>query len=336
MSTMMRAMAANGPLREGCGSLICSHSRALVDKGGTGRQFTAMRFILMIHLLVASLCLAGTAQARGGDQFFITSDGVRLHYVDVGPNNAAARQAYASSPVLLFVPGWTMPEWIFQPQIDAFSKAYRVIALDPRGQGESDVAASGYTYDRRGADIADLIRHLGLRHVLLVGWSLGVLDSLSYVHSYGDQALAGLVLIDNSVGEDPPPAPPRHPYHKAPHQTHAAFMASFVKSMFHRAQPPAYLNRLTEWALRTPEWAANALLAYAVPRTYWKEAIYSTNKPVLYVVRPGFAGQAANLAAHHPAAETSVVADLGHAMFVDDPARFNAMLQSYMARRIGS
>ncbi len=295
-----------------------------------------MRMLSMIVAVFASLCVALPALARGVDQFFTTSDGIRLHYVDAGPGIASARSAYASTPVLLFVPGWTMPEWIFQPQIDAFSQRYRVIALDPRGQGSSEIAPAGYTYDRRGADIAELIGHLGLRRVLLVGWSLGVLDSLAYVHTYGDQTLAGLVLIDNSVGEDPPPPPPAHPYRKGPKQTHEVFMASFVKSMFKRPQSAGYLRALTDAALRTPEWAANALLAYSVPRTYWKEAVYSTNKPVLYVVRPGFAGQAANLAAHHVAADTSVVPDLGHALFVDDPARFNAMLQSFMARRIGA
>jgi microsomal epoxide hydrolase len=162
-----------------------------------------------------------------------------------------------------------------------------------------------------------------------------VLDSLAFLHTHGDSALAGLVLIDNSVGEDPPPPPPKHPYHKAPRQTHAAFMASFVRSMFKRPQPPSFLQELTEAALRTPEPAANALLSYNVPRTYWKEAVYATAKPVLYVVRPGFAGQAGNLAAHHPAAETVVVPDLGHAMFVDDPARFNAIMQSFLSRRVG-
>lgn len=294
-----------------------------------------MRMLSTIAFVLASLCAALPAQARPADRFFVTSDGVRLHYIDTGPDAAAARSSYASSPVLLFVPGWTMPEWIFQPQIDAFSKAYRVVALDPRGQGDSQISPGGYTYARRGEDIADLIRHLALHRVLLVGWSLGVLDGLAYLHSHGDQALAGLVLIDNSVGEDPPPAPPKRPYHRVPRQSHAAFMSGFVRSMFRRPQPPAYLRRLTETALRTPEWAANALLAYAVPRSYWKEAVYSTAKPVLYIVRPGLAGQAANLAAHDKAADIFVVPDVGHAMFVDDPGRFNATLRAFLARRIG-
>jgi microsomal epoxide hydrolase len=71
-----------------------------------------------------------------------------------------------------------------------------------------------------------------------------------------------------------------------------------------------------------------------VPRTYWKEAVYSTDKPVLYIVRTKLAGQAGNLAAHHPAAETVVVRDLGHAMFVDDPVWFDGVLQSFLTRRI--
>lgn len=299
--------------------------------GAAGTAVQAMRLISTILFVMTSLLLCsapGRARAGAIDRFFITSDGVRLHYVDSGAQAPG-------TPVLVFVPGWTMPGWIFQHQLDAFAKRYRVVVLDPRGQGSSEVPTFGYTYDRRGDDVAELVQRLAPQRVVLVGWSLGVLDSLAYLHTHGDAALAGLVLIDNSVGEDPPPMPPKHPYHKAPKQAYPAFMASFVRSMFKRPQPPAYLAQLTEAALRLPEPAANALLGYKVPRTYWKEAVYATSKPLLYLVRPGFAGQAGNLAAHHPAAETVVVPDLGHAMFVDDPQRFNVMLQSFLSRRVG-
>lgn len=306
-----------------------------------------MRLLRMMFVL-SSLVLAqfgaggGAASAQvyralTADRFFTTSDGVRLHYIDTG-FPAAARSVATSQrtqPILLFVPGWTMPGWIFQAQVDAFSRRYRVVVLDPRGQGASDVAPAGYTYERRGEDIAELVAGLAPQRVVLVGWSLGVLDSLAYVHRHGDTALAGMVLIDNSIGEEPAPVPSRQPTHKAPRQTHAAFMANFVRSMFRRPHAQAWLDALTQAALRTPEYAAHALLSYAVPRSFWKEAIYATAKPVLYIVRPGFAGQAGNLAAHHPAAETIVVPDLGHAMFVDDPARFNATMQDFLARRIG-
>jgi microsomal epoxide hydrolase len=218
--------------------------------------------------------------------------------------------------------------------MEAFARRYHVVAFDPRGQGDSAVAPGGYEPGRRGQDIAELLAHLGPAPVLLVGWSLGVLDSLAYVHTHGDARIAGLVLVDNSVGEDPPPMPSKHPPRPLKKLPREVEMRDFVRAMFARPQPAGYLDRLTEACLRTPPLAARELLAYPVPRSYWKEAVYSTDKPVLYVVRPGFAGQAANLAAHDPAAESVVLRDVGHALFVDNPGQFDGLLQDFIRRRV--
>ncbi len=278
---------------------------------------------------LVSLLLAGPAVAEGGiaaqSRFFVTSDGVRLHYLEAGPR---------TGHTIVFVPGWTMPAWIWGPQIQAFAHRYHVVAFDPRGQGDSDVPSSGYEPGRRGQDIAELIANLEPVPALLVGWSLGVLDTLAYVHSHGDLKLAGLVLVDNSVGEEPPPPPaPRH--HVAPVLPHAVAMHRFVTGMFRRRQSEAYLDRLTEATLRMPEPASRALLAYPLPRTYWRDTLYSTSKPVLYVVRPGWLSeQAANLARNRPGTQIAVFGDAGHALFVDDAARFNVLLAGFLARTV--
>jgi non-heme chloroperoxidase len=260
------------------------------------------------------------AQAGVRDGFLLTRDGVRLHYLEAGP---------ATGQTIVLVPGWTMPAWIWAPQIAAFSRKYHVIAFDPRGQGESDVPAYGYTPARRGQDIAELIARLR-GPVLLVGWSLGVLDSLAYLHMYGDAAIAGLVLVDNSVGEEPAPLPGP----PVPRISHARFMARFVRGMFHVPQPASYLDRLTEASLRTPEPASRALLAYPVPRAYWREALYATDRPLLYVVRPRFAAQAANVQRMRPNTETVVFPNAGHALFVDEPTRFDAVVEEFMRERV--
>jgi microsomal epoxide hydrolase len=111
-------------------------------------------------------------------------------------------------------------------------------------------------------------------------------------------------------------------------------MRAFVHAMFRRPQPEAYLDALTETCLRTPPDAARALLSYPVPRTYWRDALYATSKPILYVVRPGLAAQARNLALHRPDAETAVFADAGHALFVDDASRFDALLSDFARTRV--
>jgi microsomal epoxide hydrolase len=274
-------------------------------------------------VLILLLLFPAASQAR--DAEFTTSDGVRLHVIQEGwhhPNT------------IVLVPGWTMPAWIFQAQIQYFSRSYNVLALDPRGQGESEIAPAGYDHLRRGQDIAELIATVGDRPVVLVGWSLGVLDSLAYVAQYGDSRLAGLVLIDNSVGEDPPPVPVRGPVRRGPPLDREERMRRFVKGMFIHSPGEAYLERLTEDALRTPPEVAAALASYPAPRTYWREAIYSVQRPILYIVRPRFAAQAGNLAARHPLAETEVFYDAGHALFVDEATRFNALLADFIRRRV--
>ncbi|HYZ64357.1 MAG TPA: alpha/beta hydrolase [Acetobacteraceae bacterium] len=276
-----------------------------------------LRLVLILLLLPAA--------ARAADAEFTTSDGVKLHVIQAGRSG---------QNTIVFVPGWTMPAWIFQPQIEYFATQYHVVALDPRGQGESEIAPSGYDHLRRGQDVAELIAGLGNPKVLLVGWSLGVLDSLAYVQQYGDSQLAGLVLIDNSVGEDPPPVAARAPAVRGPRLGREAQMRRFVRGMFVHSPGEYYLERLTEAALRTPPEAAAALSSYPVPRTYWRDAIYSVNKPILYVVRPRFLGQARNLVTKHPMAEAELFAAAGHALFVDEAARFDLLLQNFITRRV--
>jgi non-heme chloroperoxidase len=267
---------------------------------------------------------AAAPQSGVGSRFFTASDGARLHYLEAGP---------AQANTIVFVPGWTMPAWIWQAQIDGLSARYHVIAFDPRGQGQSEVAAGGYEPDRRGRDIEDLIQSQDGRPVLLVGWSLGVLDALSYVAQCGDGRIAGLVLVDNSIGEDPPPVagPPGPRTPKVPRE---AARAAFVKGMFRHQQSPDYLDRLTRASLQLPEPQARALLSYAKPRSYWKDAVYATRKPVLYVVRPRWQGQAANLVARHADAESVLFEAAGHALFVDEPQRFNAVLSDFITRKV--
>jgi microsomal epoxide hydrolase len=271
-------------------------------------------------VLLVALLLAAPACAR--DCYFTASDGAVLHYTENGPPGAH---------VLVFVPGWTMPGWIFTPQLRVFERQYDVVLFDPRGQGLSEVTAGGYDQDRRGADIHELLARLP-GQVVVVGWSLGVLDTLAYIHDFGDSKLAGLVLVDNSVGENPPPV--WHKERPGPAIPRAEYMREFVAGMFRTRQSAAYLDRLTEATLKMPQWDADALLRYPVPRSYWKAALLSTDVPVLYVVRPALEGQADNLLLDRPNTRVAVFPNAGHALFVDQAGRFNALLGKFLGEQV--
>jgi non-heme chloroperoxidase len=281
---------------------------------------------LLLSLAASPSMAQPTAMPRTvTDHFFLSSDGVRLHYLEAG---------FPSAHTLVFVPGWTMPAWIWLPQIEALSQRFHVVAFDPRGQGDSAVPAGGYEPIRRGRDVAELIGHVDERPVIVVAWSLGVLDTLAAIQVAGDRSLAGLVLVDNSVGEEPPPPYQPVPRRRGPPPSHAVAMSQFVRTMFHRTQPTLYLERLTQACLHTPEAASRLLLAYPVPRSYWKQAVYSTLVPVLYLIRPRWVAQGENLVRNRPNTEMEVFRDAGHALFVDEPARFNNVTEAFVRRHV--
>lgn len=253
---------------------------------------------------------------------FRSSDGVRLNYTDTGVGET-----------IVLVPGWTMPASIWAPQIVHLSKHYRVIAFDPRSQGDSAIAKSGHNIKRRAQDIGELIEHLGVPRVVLAGWSLGVLEVLAYVRAAGDSRIAALVLVDNSVGEDPPPKGGGN-FLARLRADRVKTMTKFVREMFHSALPQPYLDALTAQALKTPLDASIQLLTIKQSREFWREAVYGTAKPVLYVVTPRLAGQATNLQRKRPATHSEVFENAGHALFVDEPQRFNRLLDDFLAESL--
>lgn len=279
----------------------------------------------IVLALLACLVSGGTGQAADS-RSFVTSDGARLHYLEAGPVEART---------VLFVPGWTMPAWIFEHQIAALETRFHVLALDPRGQGQSEVAPYGYAYQRRGRDIAELIDRAGPGRVVVVGWSLGVLDALAMLAAEGDDRIAGLVLVDNSIGEEPTPAARHRPSRAGPVSPldRADRRAAFVAGLFAQDPGADYRERLTADALHMSPEQEQALLRYDVPRRFWRDALHGTDRPVLYVVRPRWRAQGQTLVATHADARMAVFEQAGHALFVDETDRFNALLIDFLDHR---
>lgn len=252
--------------------------------------------------------------------FFITSDGVRLHVAEstAGP--------IAPEPVVALIPGWSMPVALWAAQFSGIGERYRVVGLDPRGQGRSDVPGTGYTVERRAQDIAEFLQRLP--PAVLVGWSLGALEALHYVHAYGDRRLLGLILVDSSVGELP--RPPEGRFTESLASDRRKSLEAFVRAIFRTPRTQAQHDELLSGAMRMPLQASIDLLSYPQPREHWRNIARAFAKPLLYVVTPQFAAQAQNLRTHRPETRVEVFEQAGHALFVDEPQRFNMLVQSFV------
>ena len=253
---------------------------------------------------------------------FTTSDGVRLNVLEAGPESG-------DDPVIAFVPGWSMPASIWQAQLLEFGARYRVAALDPRGQGDSDIPEHGYSIDRRAEDLREFIARYP--KVLLVAWSLGALEALHYLHHHGEAAIAGLVIVDSSVGEEPAPAPPERGkgFVAELRRDRAQAVEGFVQAIFLKPQPRERIEALRDAALRMPLEGSISLFPSRLPRTHWRNATHGFSRPLLYVVTKQFAGQGTNLRKNRKGTKVVLFREAGHALFVDDAPRFNRLLVEF-------
>lgn len=116
---------------------------------------------------------------------FTTTDGTEIYYKDWG-----------SGKPVLFSHGWPLDADMWEYQMEYLSsRGYRTIAFDRRGFGRSSQPWTGYDYNTFADDIAQLIEHLDLKEITLVGFSMGGGDVSRYIGKYGTARVAKLVLL---------------------------------------------------------------------------------------------------------------------------------------------
>jgi microsomal epoxide hydrolase len=255
---------------------------------------------------------------------FQTSDKVTLSFLEAGADRAGGK-----TPTIALVPGWLMPATIWRRQLDAFGRRYSTLALDPRGQGESEVAPSGYTAERRAADLREFLA--GRSRVVLVGWSLGGIEALQYVQMFGTSQLAGVVLVDSSVGENAVSGS-GGTFKESLRADRDKALREFMHAIFAKPRSEKEIAELTRSAKRMPLEDSLALLDYPYERAHWRRIARAFDKPLLYVVTPQYEQQAANLKKNRPATQVEIFRKAGHALFVDEPQRFNALIEKFLAR----
>ena len=280
-----------------------------------------MRSILTILLLCIFSGPRVIAQTTKSG-FIKTSDGIRIHYVEAGEGRA-----------IVFIPGWMMPGWIWQKQVDELSKKYRVIAVDPRSQGESDKPTYGHLPETRARDYKELVDQLGLKHPVLVGWSMGCGELLSYVEQFGEDGISGLVLVDGLIpaNQNPEIVSVLSQWTNQLQQDRQKEADVFVRAMYKKPQPEDYILKVKQATLEVPTDTAVALIYNMISDTDFSYAFARINRRMLFAYEPALQPNADFLKAKlGDKIQLERFDGDGHALFVDDPVKFNIVIDKFV------
>jgi pimeloyl-ACP methyl ester carboxylesterase len=127
-------------------------------------RFTALVFLIAYF---SSIGVAG-ANERGGDakpvkKVVSAPDGLNIVCDVRGKGDTA----------LIFLHGWCGNREYWKNQVDVFAVDYRVVALDQAGHGESGKDRKTWSASALASDVEAVVKHLGLKRVILVGHSMG-------------------------------------------------------------------------------------------------------------------------------------------------------------------
>lgn len=145
------------------------------------------------------------------------------------------------------------------------------------------MTGEGLFNSRRGRDVRELLEHLNLSDVILVGWSMGVREVLTSIGESGTSRIAAIAQVDGDLWVQGDPAS-RMPTVRQMMGDRRAFTINFVPGMYVQPQTQEYLDRITEMSLRTPTSAAAALMIAAAvgPDTDMRKYFARIDRPLLY------------------------------------------------------
>lgn len=109
---------------------------------------------------------------------------------------------------IVFVHGWAQSSGVWAAQFadPALTERYRLVAMDLRGHGVSDVPAGGYDDPQVWADDLAAVLDFAGPDAIVVAWSYGGLVVTDHIRVHGTARLGGLVLVGaiTEIGRDRP------------------------------------------------------------------------------------------------------------------------------------
>ena len=272
----------------------------------------------------------------------LTDDGIRLHYEEAGRGTP-----------LVFVHEFAGDARSWEPQLRHFSRQYRCIAYHARGYPPSDVPEDleRYSQDRARDDIRAVLDALGIDRAHVVGLSMGAFATLHFGMRYasGNGAPRALSLTVAGGGYG------AHPAHYAAFQAESRANAGLIREKGMAAFAAGYADGPTrvQFAAKDPRGFAEfqrLLAGHSAAGSANTMEGYQGRRPSLY----GLTEEMRRIAVPVlivagdeeepcleacllmkrciPAAGLAILPKSGHTINLEEPQRFNALLEDFLHR----
>lgn len=260
--------------------------------------------------------------------------GTKIHLVETGNPNGR--------PILL-MHGFSQCSLAWSQQLESdLANDFRLVAMDLRGHGLSDKPRDGYADSKTWADdVNATIQTLGLEHPILSGWSYGPLLIFDYIRHYGEAAIGGIQMVGGiSKLVSDPAGPVTTPaflglvpgFFATDVETSVQSLEALLRLCLREEPSDAERYRMLGYCMSVPPYVRQALLTRPLDND---DLLPKIRKPVLIthgtddrIIKPVAADRHK---AQMPHAQMHMMANTGHAPFLDDAAGFNVRLRDFAA-----
>lgn len=250
------------------------------------------------------------------------ANGIDIHY----------RRTDAGRPPLVALHGLIGSGACLLPLARALGKDFDLILPDARGHGASNAPARGYLYGDLAGDVLGLIDRLALPAPVLVGHSMGGMTATVAASTPGS-ALTALVLIDPTFIS---PAWQQEVHESVIAAEHRQLLLSTRDELIAAARlrnpdrSPELIGHLVDARLRT---SPSAFEVLTPPNPDWRELVRAISVPTLLLI--GDRGvvsleTARELQSLNPLLRYELIADAGHGLPYDEPARSGAAILAFL------
>jgi epoxide hydrolase 4 len=137
-----------------------------------------LKMLLLSAIVPAVLGLAwqpASAEELGGEDGFVDSGGVKIHYVTKG-----------KGPLVVLIHGFPDFWYTWREQIPELAKHFQVVAIDMRSFNKSDQpeGVENYKLDKLVGDIDAVVKHFKADKAIIVGHDWGGMVAWSYAMSH--------------------------------------------------------------------------------------------------------------------------------------------------------